>query len=161
MFLQMFVCSQREGVSPGDRPPITLRTMTVQGRGLCMMSLPALLVGPMFLLGQYCWGGLFAQRGSFPIQTGSLSGVGLCPLGFLSRGVCVQWVSVRETPHMVAGGWHASYWNVFLLYITTRKHSSRMRTDHAVTRANSERVAMRPIVVGQTAVKTLPSPCGR
>ena len=28
----------------------------------------------------------------------------------------------------------------------TREHSSRMRTDHAVTRMSSDRVAMRPIV---------------
>ena len=28
----------------------------------------------------------------------------------------------------------------------TRKHSSRMRTDHTITRMSSDRVAMRPIV---------------
>ena len=39
----------------------------------------------------------------------------------------------------------------------TRKHSSRMRTDHAVTRRSSDRVAMRSIVDIQTPVKTLPS----
>ena len=40
----------------------------------------------------------------------------------------------------------------------TRKHSSRMRTDRAVTRMSSDRVAMRPIVDRMTgAVKTLPS----
>ena len=44
---------------------------------------------------------------------------------------------------------------------TTRKHSARMRTDRAVTRPSSERVAKRPIVDRQTPVKTLPSPCGR
>ena len=43
----------------------------------------------------------------------------------------------------------------------TRKHSSRMRADRAVTRRGSEIVAMRPIVDRQTPVKTLPSPCGR
>ena len=43
----------------------------------------------------------------------------------------------------------------------TRKHSSRMRTDRAVTRMSSERIAKRPIVDRQTPVKTLPSPCGR
>ena len=39
----------------------------------------------------------------------------------------------------------------------TRKHSSRMRTDRAVTRPSSEPVGMRPIVDRQTPVKTLPS----
>ena len=38
-----------------------------------------------------------------------------------------------------------------------KKHSSRMRTDRAVTRPNSELVSMRPIVDRQTPVKTLPS----
>ena len=33
-----------------------------------------------------------------------------------------------------------------------------MRTDRAVTRPSSKRVAMRPIVDRQTPVKTLPSP---
>ena len=41
--------------------------------------------------------------------------------------------------------------------ILTRKHSSRMRTDRAVTRLRSEQVAMRPIVDRQTPVKTLSS----
>ena len=36
------------------------------------------------------------------------------------------------------------------------EHSSRMHTDHAVTRPSSEPVAMRPIVDRQTPVKTLP-----
>ena len=45
--------------------------------------------------------------------------------------------------------------------ISTRKHSSRMHTESAVTRPNNERVAMRPIVVRQTPVKSLPSPWGR
>ena len=39
----------------------------------------------------------------------------------------------------------------------TRKHSSMMRTDHAVTRMSNDRVAMRPIVDRQTSFKTLPS----
>ena len=39
----------------------------------------------------------------------------------------------------------------------TRKHSSRMRTDHDVTRPSSEPVSMRPIVDRQTPLKTLPS----
>ena len=39
----------------------------------------------------------------------------------------------------------------------TRKHSSRMHTDRAVTRSSSEPVAMRPIVDRQKPVKTLPS----
>ena len=38
-----------------------------------------------------------------------------------------------------------------------RKHSSRMRTDRAVTRSSSEPVSMRPIVDRQAPVKTLPS----
>ena len=42
----------------------------------------------------------------------------------------------------------------------TRKHSTRMRTDRAVTRSSSQQVAMRPIVDRQTRVKTLPSPWG-
>ena len=41
--------------------------------------------------------------------------------------------------------------------ITTRMHSSRMRTDRAVTRSSSERVAARLIVDRQTPVKILPS----
>ena len=40
----------------------------------------------------------------------------------------------------------------------TRNDSSRMRTDHSVTRPSSESVSMRPIVDRQTPVKTLPSP---
>ena len=40
---------------------------------------------------------------------------------------------------------------------TTRKHSNKMRTDRAVTRPSSERVAMRPKVDRQTPVKTLPN----
>ena len=39
----------------------------------------------------------------------------------------------------------------------TRKHSSRMHTNRAVTRPSSERVAIRPIVDRQTPVKTLHS----
>ena len=42
-------------------------------------------------------------------------------------------------------------------YRKTRKHSSRMCTDRAITRMSSDRVAMRPIVDRQTPVKTLPS----
>ena len=38
----------------------------------------------------------------------------------------------------------------------TRKHSSRMRTDHSVTRPSGESVSMRPTVDRQTPVKTLP-----
>ena len=37
----------------------------------------------------------------------------------------------------------------------TREHSSRMRTDHAVTRMSNDRVVMRPIVDRQTPIKTL------
>ena len=40
---------------------------------------------------------------------------------------------------------------------TTRKHSSRMRTNRTITRPSSEPVSMRPIVDRQTPVKTLPS----
>ena len=39
----------------------------------------------------------------------------------------------------------------------TRKHSSRIRTDRAVTRPSSEPVSMRSIVDTQTPVNTLPS----
>ena len=38
-----------------------------------------------------------------------------------------------------------------------KKHSSRMRTDRAITRPSSEPVFMRSIVDRQTPVKTLPS----
>ena len=44
----------------------------------------------------------------------------------------------------------------FQTYDKTRKHSSRMRSDHAVTRPSSEPVSMRQIVDIQTPVKTLP-----
>ena len=47
------------------------------------------------------------------------------------------------------------------IHCQKRKHSSRMRTDQAVTRPSSEWIAMRLIVDRQTPVKTLPSPCGR
>ena len=40
---------------------------------------------------------------------------------------------------------------------STRKHSSRMRTDRAVTRSSNKPVSMRLIVDRQTTVKTLPS----
>ena len=40
----------------------------------------------------------------------------------------------------------------------TRKHSSRMHTDRAVTRKSSELVAMRPIVDNQTNVKKITFP---
>ena len=40
---------------------------------------------------------------------------------------------------------------------STRQHSSRMRTDRAVTTSSSERVSSRPAVDRQTPVKTLPS----
>ena len=43
------------------------------------------------------------------------------------------------------------------ILIKTRNHSSRMRTDHTVTRPSSEPVFMRSIVDRQTPVKTLPS----
>ena len=39
----------------------------------------------------------------------------------------------------------------------TRKHSSRMRTDCAITRLSSEPVAMRPMVDKQRPVKSFPS----
>ena len=39
----------------------------------------------------------------------------------------------------------------------TRKHSSRMRTDRAITMMTNDRAAMWPIVDRQTPVKTLPS----
>ena len=39
----------------------------------------------------------------------------------------------------------------------TRKHSSRMHSDRAVTKLNSEPVSMRPIVDRQTPMKTLTS----
>ena len=39
----------------------------------------------------------------------------------------------------------------------TRKHSSRMRTDRAITRMTNDRAAMWTIVDRQTPVKTLPS----
>ena len=42
-------------------------------------------------------------------------------------------------------------------YQTTRKQSSRMRTDRAITRPSSEPISMRPIVDRQTPVKTLHS----
>ena len=41
--------------------------------------------------------------------------------------------------------------------VQTRKHSSRMHTDCAVTMPRCERLGMRPIVDRQTPVKTLPS----
>ena len=44
-----------------------------------------------------------------------------------------------------------------LSFQRTRKHSSRMHTDRAITRPSSESVSMRPIVDRQTPVKTLPS----
>ena len=40
-------------------------------------------------------------------------------------------------------------------------HTSRMRTDRAVTGPSSDRVVMRLIVDRQTPVKTLPSSCGQ
>ena len=43
------------------------------------------------------------------------------------------------------------------ILIKIRNHSSRMRTDHTVTRPSSEPVFMRSIVDRQTPVKTLPS----
>ena len=42
-------------------------------------------------------------------------------------------------------------------FTITRKHSSRIHTNHAVTRPSSEAVSMTPIVDRQTHVKTLPS----
>ena len=43
------------------------------------------------------------------------------------------------------------------IIFTTRKHPSSIRTDRAITRMTSDRVAKRPIVDRQTRVKTLPS----
>ena len=44
----------------------------------------------------------------------------------------------------------------------TRKHSSRMRTDRAVTRMRRERVAMRPIMDRMThTCENITFPCGR
>ena len=49
-----------------------------------------------------------------------------------------------------------------LLRPVTRKHSSRMHTDRAVTRMSSERVAMRPIVHRMThACENITFPCDR
>ena len=45
---------------------------------------------------------------------------------------------------------------------STRKHSGRMRTDRALTRMSSDRVAMRPIVDRMTdACENITFPCGR
>ena len=46
--------------------------------------------------------------------------------------------------------------------LTKRKHSSRMRSDRAVTRTSNDRVAMRPIVDRMTdACENITLPCGR
>ena len=63
---------------------------------------------------------------------------------------CVQfWSLFHEHDHLVLS---KSIWSI------TRKLSSRLRTDRAVTRPSSEPISMRPIVDRQTAAKTLPSP---
>ena len=54
----------------------------------------------------------------------SVQGGGLCPWGLCPEGLCPGclcpggvsfWVSVREIPRTVTGGWYTSYWNAFLL----------------------------------------------
>ena len=113
--------------------------------GLCMMSLPVWLPGPMFLLGgalclwshvlsagslsrgisvqgNFCPGGLY-PGGLCPgesLSRGSLSRRGLSP-----RSLCQadpQTETPTETPqqrppYMVKSGRYASYWNAFLLTI--------------------------------------------
>ena len=51
--------------------------------------------------------------------------------------------------------------NIHITLTKTRKLSSWMRTDRAVTKPSSERIAMKPIVDRQTLVEVSPSPCGR
>ena len=82
-------------------------------RGLCMMSLPVWLPGPMFLLGVYVSGPMFF-RGSLS------SGMSLC-VGFLSgRGVGkTPWTGTPS--RTVKRGRYASYWNAFLFVV----HSAR------------------------------------
>ena len=85
--------------------------LSTGGRDLCMMLLPVLLTGPMFLLG-----GLSLVPCSF--------GGCLClgDQGGLCLGVYVQGYLLAErrgfvsgrSPHTVTSGWYASYWNAFL-----------------------------------------------
>ena len=45
--------------------------------------------------------------------------------------------------------------------VKSRKHSSRMCTNRAVTRPSSEQVVISRLWTDKTPVKTLPFPCGR
>ena len=84
----------------------------------------------------------------------SARGGGL-PRGYLNGGVCLGGMSAQSkagihTPPLWTESLTQSFENItfpqLLLQAVTRKHSSRMRTDHAVTRMSSEPVAMRSIV---------------
>ena len=77
------------------------------GWGVCV---PACTTGHITRGGGLCPGGVLSRAG--PCPGGSLSRRGSLSGGSLSRGV-----SVRETPHTVASGWYASYWNAFLFII--------------------------------------------
>ena len=79
--------------------------LSTGGGGLCMMSLPVWLAGPMFLLGALCLGGL-------------------CPGGSL-------WgVSPQQKPRTVKSGRCTSYWNAFLFIYSYRQSSYRISSDH-------------------------------
>ena len=79
-----------------------------RGGGVCMMSLPIWLPGPMFLLeGLSSWSHV---RSSGGLCLGGLCLGGLCPGGLCPRGgLC------RETPtRNQKSRRYASYWNAFL-----------------------------------------------
>ena len=117
--------------------------------GLCMVSLPVWLSGPMFLLGGLC---LWSHVPS-SVQ-GSLCMGDLCPGGSvqgrsLSRGVSVQEVTIqgvsvwgslskgrgslsggsfyRDTPQNQESGWYASHWNAFLFHLSSLGIAKRNR----------------------------------
>ena len=70
--------------------------LSTGGGGLCMMSLPVQLPGPMFLPEDLC-------------PEGTL------PEGSLFRGSCQGYHPDRDPPHMGKSGRYTSYWNAFLL----------------------------------------------
>ena len=94
--------------------------------GLCMMSFPVWLPGPMFLLG-----GLWSNVPSWGVSVEE----DLCPRGLCTRGISVKVVSVWEgLPDMVKSGRYASYWNAFLFNLISETLLSLNSHFHTATK---------------------------
>ena len=88
--------------------------------GLCMMSFPIWLPGPMFLLerGSLCLVKCSFQRVS--VQGVSVWGISVREVfvqGDLCPGVSLSGRPPDRDPHIVKTRWYASYWKAFLFFL--------------------------------------------